>query len=250
MNHRMEEFANLLLPLLFIMGLAWLSACSGTDETPSPPAQQSSGSSGRINDNAFQVIERKMVNDALYISLGSSEDLADMDDSRLLRTARELVSSNPDEYMIRIFFYNPGDNPRDDIARICYQWTEDEGLLLNFDFREMGDSYTVEAEESNDDEEDAFSMPEYTILDTVPLMIGGKHGDVLIQTYSPDTATDILRETAINIAGAGGFTSLSLYSTEEAYRASYSASYSNEHPGALEKGYLGRYENGEFYPPM
>ena len=253
-SHLKTELLNkATLLLLAIVPFTLLPACFGPEETQPSQAQQAyefSRTFERIHSDSFLLVERKMVKDALYISLRSNEDLADMEGFQLLQKAREIVNKNNHEYMVRVFFYNPGENPGEDTARICYQWTEEEGIVLNFDRRSMGESYSVEAEESNDEEDaDAFSMPEYTILDTVPLLAGGKHGDVLIPTYSPDTSTDILSETALNITRLGGFTSLSLYSTEEAYRANYSASYNNEHPGALENGCLGRYENGQFYPP-
>jgi len=233
---------------------AMISACGSPSETPSPPRAVSS-QLGMVGDtllgDSFTVIERWMSNDALYISLESSEDLSDVEDNRLLQAASEVARANPGDSMIRVFFYDVPDTPPRGDAQVCYQWTDEEGIVLNFDLRGGGESYRVEAEnaarESTSDEP---QLPEYTVLDTVALITGGKHGDILIPTYSRDTSVDILEATANKIARDGGFTSLSMYMTEDAYRADMSASFSNEHPGALENGFLGRYENGQFYPPQ
>lgn len=91
-------------------------------------------------------------------------------------------------------------------------------------------------------------LPQYKILDQTDLFSGtGKLGEILIVSYSKNTPKELREGTLRKIMKKEGFVSGMLYSTEEAFKANYSESYSKSHPGALKKGYLGQInEQGEF----
>jgi hypothetical protein len=85
------------------------------------------------------------------------------------------------------------------------------------------------------------NIPEYKILFQVDLMSGaGKFGEILINSYSKGTPKEERESTLRKIIKKEGFVSAMLYSTEEAYKANSSESFSKAHPNALEKGYLGQ----------
>lgn len=77
----------------------------------------------------FEVLKRKMLNDALVISV-RTEDFEDAEE-----VARQIVEVNKDEYMVRVFFYQPGHKPGIDIPVIRYEWTQTQGLIKSFDLR-------------------------------------------------------------------------------------------------------------------
>ncbi len=84
-------------------------------------------------------------------------------------------------------------------------------------------------------------IPEYKVLFQVDLMSGaGKFGEILISSYSKDTPKEERESTLRKIIKKEGFVSAMLYSTEEAYKANSSESFSKAHPDALKKGYLGQ----------
>lgn len=84
-------------------------------------------------------------------------------------------------------------------------------------------------------------IPEYIILFQVELMSGsGKFGEILISSYSKETPKELRESTLRKILLKEGFSSAMLYSTEEAYKANSSESFSKTHPDAMKKGYLGQ----------
>ena len=84
-------------------------------------------------------------------------------------------------------------------------------------------------------------IPEYKVLFQVDLMSGaGKFGEILISSYSKDTPKEERESTLREIIKKEGFVSAALYSTEEAYKANSSESFSKAHPDALKNGYLGQ----------
>lgn len=95
----------------------------------------------------------------------------------------------------------------------------------------------------------AVDLPEYKVLDVVDQMVGGKYADILVPSFSRETPLVELKLFAKELAKIKGFDEMSIYCTEEAYKANFSASFSEEHPGALEEGYLGMYRDGTFHPP-
>ena len=92
------------------------------------------------------------------------------------------------------------------------------------------------------------SLPAYRVLFQVDLFSGaGKYGEILISSFSKETAIEIRETTLRKILKKEGFISAALYSTEEAYQANSSEAYRKEHPDALRNGYLGQInENGVF----
>ena len=81
-------------------------------------------------------------------------------------------------------------------------------------------------------------IPEYTVIEVTNLIGGGKFADILIPTLSMDTPFEERSEIAYAIAKKERVKSLAIYSTEDAYKAAYSYSFSNEHPEAS-NGQLG-----------
>lgn len=91
------------------------------------------------------------------------------------------------------------------------------------------------------------SIPDYTIISAINLLAGGKHADVLIPSLSQRTPIERRREIAFEIRKKEGLRTLSMYSTNEAYKAAYSSSFAEQHPKASQ-GFLGSIalESGEF----
>lgn len=83
----------------------------------------------------FKVIERKMLNNALILSIVTSKSLDKLSQSELRGIASELVKKNSDEYMVRVFFYNQGEVPTKDMPLCRFEWTEVQGLKLSYDNR-------------------------------------------------------------------------------------------------------------------
>ncbi len=95
-------------------------------------------------------------------------------------------------------------------------------------------------------------LPSYTVLSRVNRIDGsGVDGDVLVSSFSKEIPLDILEKTLQSIAQKEGLDLVSLYCTEDAYKANFSASFLAEHPNALENGYLGRLKkDGTFSLPI
>ena len=87
--------------------------------------------------------------------------------------------------------------------------------------------------------------PEYRVLDKF-----GNQLEVLIPSLSVTTPRSELAAIGEAIAAREGVTEVYLYRTEEARRANFSASYSEQHPEALSEGYLGKWNNGRFEPGL
>lgn len=93
-------------------------------------------------------------------------------------------------------------------------------------------------------------LPRYKILFQVNLFSGsGKYADILISSYNKNTPEAERESTLRKIIKKEGFVSAALYSTEDAYNANMSESFSKSHPNALKNGYLGMItESGIFTP--
>lgn len=92
-------------------------------------------------------------------------------------------------------------------------------------------------------------LPKYTTLFSVDLFSGkGKFGEVLIPSLNKKIKSGEREEAFRGIMAAEGWVSISAYSTEDAYKANSSESFSKEHPNALKDGFLGGIdENGKYY---
>lgn len=92
------------------------------------------------------------------------------------------------------------------------------------------------------------SLPVYKVLFQVELASGvGKFGEVLISSYSKEISREERERTLRKIMEKEGFVSAALYSTEAAYKANSSESFSKANPDALKDGYLGQItEEGVF----
>ncbi len=87
------------------------------------------------------------------------------------------------------------------------------------------------------------AIPAYTIIQSMNLARSGKHADILIPTLSRDTPRATRESIAFQLLKKEGLTAVSLFSTREACKAQYSASFAEANPGASE-GYLGQISPG------
>jgi len=238
---------------LTLLALLIISGCSTPTEKPTQTQKQEQPTIQKTEpttleppaipvqtDNTqFKIAERKMLNDALILSVISEKNLNEVEQSIMKVEAEKLVAENSDQYMIRVFFYNPGQTPGTDSPLCRFEWTKEQGLVLDFD-------KSIPRQKSKP----SYKLPKYSILDEVTLFSGGKYGDILITSFSRKTSLDELKSAAKEIARSEGFDEISLYSTKEAFKANFSSSYSESHPNALKNGYLGSYKDGVFTPPF
>ena len=103
--------------------------------------------------------------------------------------------------------------------------------------------------ESKKDAKVEVNLPQYTTLFSVDLISGkGKFGEVLIPSYSKEIKSGEREKVFRKIMENEGWISLSAYSTEDAYKANSSESFSKQHPNALKDGLLGGIdENSKYY---
>lgn len=208
--------------ILILIGLLALG-CSQSD------SQDDSTISEDTQQLDYQIVEQKMQNDALIVSVCTS----DLDNAASITS--EIVNANLNEYMVRVFFYEPGSSPGSDIALIRYEWTQQTGITLTFDNR-----LPEPNEEINPD------LPEYEVLDRISQMNGRIYGDVLVPSIPRSTPTDEIEQLATDICIQENIDDICLYCTEEAFEANCSSNYSDAHPNALRDGFLGSLNNGSF----
>ena len=91
-------------------------------------------------------------------------------------------------------------------------------------------------------------LPEYIILDKIKLINGNTYADILIKSFSRTTPVNERELTVKAIAKKENIQEISLYSTENAQKATFSSSFANKHPNVLKNGYLGSFEKGVFTP--
>ncbi len=91
-------------------------------------------------------------------------------------------------------------------------------------------------------------LPPYTMLFENDKLGGGRFGDALVPSLSRTTTLEERERVARGIAANERLTNLSIYSTNEAYQANVSASYSDAHPDAMKSGFLGSLDQNEFRP--
>ena len=89
-------------------------------------------------------------------------------------------------------------------------------------------------------------LPEYKIHDVVNQINGKKYADIIIPSFNTQINEDSLSIIAFEIIKKEGFDEASFYINEQAVKANFSSSYSEKHPEAFEKGYLGAITNGKY----
>lgn len=92
-------------------------------------------------------------------------------------------------------------------------------------------------------------LPEYIIIDQLDLTSGGRHGDILIKSFSKETSLNKREKIIKKIIEKENFTQADLYCTREAFEANMNSSYSESHPNALKNGYLGSVRDNKFSAP-
>jgi len=88
-------------------------------------------------------------------------------------------------------------------------------------------------------------IPEYVIADRVEMMAGGVYADIVAPSLSP--STDELGIIANIIGSREGLKRFSLYCSEDAVKANFSASYWEANPEAV-TCILGEWSGGVFTP--
>lgn len=92
-------------------------------------------------------------------------------------------------------------------------------------------------------------LPAYEILDSVETISDGGMADVLVSSYSRETSVAEREDFAEAVASKEGLAWVTLYCSREAFRANYSSSFSESHPGALESCYLGDWKRDRGFSP-
>ena len=92
-------------------------------------------------------------------------------------------------------------------------------------------------------------VPSYTVLFSVTRASGGgKLGEILVPSISRTAPAAEREALARRIATQESLAEVTIYSTEEAYKANGSESFSKAHPGALRSGFIGSLKDGVFVP--
>lgn len=92
-------------------------------------------------------------------------------------------------------------------------------------------------------------LPAYTVLFTVEKFRGGgRYGEILVPSVSRKVSAAEREALARRIADKEHLVDVNLYSSEDAYKANGSESFSKAHPNAMRRGFLGMLENGKFTP--
>lgn len=182
------------------------------------------------NAPSFREIERKMINDCLVISLQSGVALSSLAQDDMRHAAHDVVQKNPGHYMVRVFFYDKDQSPSTGESKCRYEWTKKDGLTLSFDrSRPKAPGAPVKKGE----------VPEYRVLSEMTSTTDDRIGFILLPSITPKTPGKEIEKIGHLILDAKGFDQIYMYSTEDAYRADSSASYSQKHPGAIKNGRLG-----------
>jgi hypothetical protein len=89
-------------------------------------------------------------------------------------------------------------------------------------------------------------LPEYVVLDVVQQPSGSRYGDILVADYSRSTAVDIREAALRKIMSKEEMQQASLYCSEDAMHAHFSAAFAQSHPDALSTCFLGGISSGQF----
>lgn len=176
----------------------------------------------------YNIQEQKMLNDTLIFSIMTNN----MDKSE--RIAQELAKQNSQYPSIRFFFYESTEKEKIPVVR--FDWDKKSGLVMIFDQR------TPAASGQKDSK-----LPEYKVLFRVRQIHNKRvYGDILVPSLSRKTPINILEHVARAISSQEKLDDITLYCTEEAYKANNSASFLKAHPNALEEGFLGLLQEEKF----
>ncbi|WP_368411243.1 hypothetical protein [Paludisphaera mucosa] len=89
-------------------------------------------------------------------------------------------------------------------------------------------------------------LPAYRVVKVITNAVVGRSSDVIVPSLSPKTPKTERESIARAIAQKERLDEAWFYSTEEAARANKSASFAEEHPDAMKRGYLGSLDHGQF----
>jgi hypothetical protein len=212
-----------------------LSSCRGPAVAPRSapePTEPELTNDANDGDSSYKILERTHINDILVFSVTESS----LDDAKQI--AQELIEPNRHEQMVRVFFYEKDPTNSMDKAQLLYEWTRYQGLVLRYDLRLPAPKKPRRQ-----------SYPAYKVLSEDRSVEKRVVAQVLIPALSPRTESEEIERICRIICYEESIDECSFYSTMEAYEASNSDSYRLEHPGALKQGYLGKMQNGKFFPP-
>lgn len=114
---------------------------------------------------------------------------------------------------------------------------------------ERGEEVAEEAQpaaQATETQSERAPLPQYTVLETVDQMTGGRWGAVLVRTLTRDTTAARRAEIAREIATRESLAEVTLYCSEHAWRADASASYAARYPNALRDCALGTLKGRQF----
>ena len=102
------------------------------------------------------------------------------------------------------------------------------------------------AAQATESQTERVPLPQYTVLETVDQMSGGRWGAVLVRTLTRDTTAGRRAEIAREIARRESLAELDLYCSEHAWKAAFSESYAKRYPSALRDCSLGALKGRQF----
>lgn len=160
----------------------------------------------------------------------ASQDVADWSNGRRQRVSFDSGRS--------LLFYTEG-------GRVVTVWEDTPGRGRVVIWGEASSPRTAAVKERPAEAD----LPAYRVLSAVNKVSGaGRFGDVLVAGMSRNTSARKREALARRIGTKEGLSSVSLYSTEEAYKANISESFSKAHPNAMRRGYLGSLDGNTFTP--
>lgn len=189
-------------------------------------------------DLQYTVLERKLLRDKriIHVSTAQIDQAAEIAEN-LMRQESQGVATD-------IMFYNSkppegqGQTPGKDLESIRYEWRSGSGLTKTQDNRVPGPRPERDPK-----------LPDYEVLFQVRATASKRvFGDVLVDSFSRQTPADVREETIRGIARQENIDDAALFSTRDAYQASISASFLEQHPDALRIGFLGSLEGDKFTP--
>ncbi len=90
----------------------------------------------KIKQTNFIVMKKCYRGPRLVFSIATSQPLNKFSQKDLFAIVSTLVKRNSNEYIVRVFFYNKGEIPGQDIPGCLYDWTiEDNNIKLKYDRR-------------------------------------------------------------------------------------------------------------------
>ena len=186
----------------------------------------------KVENNIENVVKKFMSEQGGYGSFLNSKDMPDW-----AHGVRKGINTTKGSYL---FYFYENENEKMEVTGVWEYLDDSREQIYHKDIPELPSN--VEREGNN-------TIPKYKILDQFKLLSGGKQGDILIPSFSQDDPSNQKQEKIFRkIMKKEGFSQATFYCTEKAFKANLSSSYSENHPDALDEGFLGMFdEEGNYY---